>query len=154
MKTERKGKGTGRKKTGKKRKLDEDQEKDSGDDGDNRPGKYVRVMTSTDNSGDAKANKEKNKDRAKSPRDRKKQKGSKEQKGPRDQRDKSGKAPKKDKAGAEIGEGEGLFHGFRVRKEDVAVLRKLAKKLNESGMKRVSFSSNLTIFDPHCGKMS
>ena len=134
MKTERKGKGTGRKKTGKKRKLDEDQEKDSGDDGDNRPGKYVRVMTSTD-PGDVKANK----DRAKSPRDRKKQKGSKEQKGPRDQRDKSGKAPKKDKAGAEIGEGEGLFHGFRVRKEDVPVLRKLAKKLNESGMKRVSF---------------
>ena len=135
MKTERKGKGTGRKKTG-KRKLDEDEEKDNGDDGDSRPGKYVRVMTSTDNSGDTKANKEKKNDRAKSPKDRKKQ-----QKGPRDQRDKGGKAPKKDKAGAEIGEGEGLFHGFRVRKEDVAVLRKLAKKLNESGMQRVSFTA-------------
>ena len=144
MKTERKGKGTGRKKTGKKRKLDEDEEKDNGDDdGDNRPGKYVRVMASTDNSGDTKANKEKKKDRAKSPKDRKKQ-----QKGPRDQRDKGGKAPKKDKAGAEIGEGEGLFHGFRVRKEDVVVLRKLAKKLNESGMQRVSFTvaSHPTIF--------
>merc|ERR1719270_659237 len=102
-------------------------------------------MTSTENSGDAKANKEKNKDRAtKSPRDRKKQqKGSKEQKGPREKRDKGGKAPKKDKAGAEIGEGEGLFHGFRVRKEDVAVLRKLAKKLNESGMKREEIKETL-----------
>merc|ERR1719245_852345 len=98
-------------------------------------------MTSTDNPGNVKANKEKNKDRAKSPKDRKKQqKGSKEQKGPRD---KSGKAPKKDKAGAEIGEGEGLFHGFRVRKEDVAVLRKLAKKLNESGMKREEIKETL-----------
>ena len=127
MKTERKGKGTGRKKTGKKRKLDEDEEHDNND----RPaGKYVRVMTQDES---VKVNNEKkqNKDTAKSKKEKKK--SFKDQKGKRE--------PKKDKAGAEIGEGEGLFHGFRVRKEDVTVLRKLAKKLNESGMKRVSFES-------------
>ena len=131
MKTERKGKGTGRKKTGKKRKLDEDGNEEHDNDDDSRPaGKYVRVMSQDEG---VKVNNEKkqNKDTAKSKKEKKK--SFKDQNGRRE--------PKKDKAGAEIGEGEGLFHGFRVRKEDVTVLRKLAKKLNESGMKRVSFES-------------
>ena len=135
MKTERKGKGTGRKKTGKKRKLDADKEHE--DDDDVRPGKYVRVM-SEGVKGVVKANNEREQnndnDRAKSKnKDRKKSFGDQQR-----QQQKGKRPPKKDKAGAEIGEGEGLFHGFRVRKEDVTALRNLAKKLNESGMKRVS----------------
>ena len=143
MKTERKGKGTGRKKTGKKRKLDADADKEHDDDGAVRPGKYVRVM-SEGVKGVVKANNEKEhkNDRAKS-----KNKDKDRKKSFRDQQQQKGKrAPKKDKAGAEIGEGEGLFHGFRVRKEDATALRNLAKKLNESGMKRVSFKNSRNIF--------
>lgn len=138
MKTERKGKGTGRKKTGeprvgKKRKLDGDGEHD------NKAGKYVKTANgwmAKDESPKVNNKKEQNKDSAKSKKDRKK--SPKDQEGKRTHKK---ERAKKDKAGADIGDGEGLFHGFRVRKEDVAVLRNLAKKLNESGMGKVSIES-------------
>ena len=70
MKTERKGKGTGRKKTGKKRKLDENDEEDV----DSPGGKYVRVKVEAGSPVGAKSEdgdpKKRNKDRSK--RDREK----------------------------------------------------------------------------------
>lgn len=59
------------------------------------------------------------------------------------QRKKSKKKPKKDKSGAFIEEGEGLFQGFRVRLEDQQRLEELSKKLKGTGMPHVELEATL-----------
>ena len=99
MKVDRKGKGTGRKKT--KNKLAQilaDNQQD-------------HTETTKEGSDSAMANKSKN-------RNKNKLQGNKEV---------------KDRSGAIIEEGEALFQGFRVTKEDQLRLKKLHKKLKSAG---------------------
>merc|ERR1712142_650508 len=56
---------------------------------------------------------------------------------------KSKKKPKKDKSGAFIEEGEGLFQGFRVKMEDQLRLEDLSKKLKDTGMSQADVETTL-----------
>merc|ERR1711874_661978 len=113
MKTERKGKGTGRKKNKKK---DKDAvEKIVDDPVANKTGDEV----------------EKNK----------KKKKNKQKQGNEIQRQPEGKINPykkelKDRTGQVVGEGDGLFHGFRVKKEDVKRLKKLYFDMKKKGIPR------------------
>jgi len=101
MKIERKGQGTGRKKN-KKRKLTESLDKENKDDQSDEGNK--------------------DKDQNSGPSPSKKSKKSKKEKR---------KRPVKDKSGQIVQDGEGLFQGFRVLKEDVDRLRLLHDKLQK-----------------------
>ena len=52
----------------------------------------------------------------------------------KDKKKKKGK-PKRDKSGALIEDGEALFQGFRVTREDKERLEKLEKKLKQGGVR-------------------
>ena len=51
-----------------------------------------------------------------------------------DKKKKKGK-PKRDKSGALIEDGEALFQGFRVTREDKERLERLEKKLKQGGVR-------------------
>ncbi len=111
MKIERKGVGVGRKKT-KKRQLVESLE--SNDNDSSAPKKAKPSQPEEDNPKAKKKNKNKSKRQQ--------------------ERQNNRKRPKKeikDRAGATVQEGEGLFQGFRVKKEDVIRLRKLHDKMSK-----------------------
>ena len=100
MKIERKGKGTGRKKKKKQDKnLDSEQDK------------------------------EENKSEENKTVDKKVKKGPKHKNAEKKAKDAKYKKELKDKTGQVVQEGEGLFQGFRVKKEDVKRLQLLRKKL-------------------------
>ena len=52
-----------------------------------------------------------------------------------EEKEKAGLNVKKDKTGQIVQEDEGTFQGFRVKKEDVDVLKKMQKKLQSEGIK-------------------
>ena len=52
----------------------------------------------------------------------------------KDKKKKKGK-PKRDKSGALIEDGEALFQGFRVTREDKERLEKLERKLKQGGVR-------------------
>jgi len=114
MKTERKGKGTGRKKNKKKNKLaveniidhDEMQARSLGDS-----------------------------EKVEKPKKNKNKKNKIKEEKPA-QKVNPYKKPLKDRTGQEVGEGEGLFHGFRVKKEDVKRLKKLYFDMKKKGIPR------------------
>ena len=108
MKIERKGKGTGRKKN-KKRKLPEEKENSESRDGSNMNKKFK-----SENSSNPSNNKTSNENE--------------QTKRHRDGKDFQ-KKTLKDKTGQVVGEGEGLFQGFRVKQQDVKRLQKLQKEL-------------------------
>ena len=100
MKVERKGKGTGRKKKGKK----------AGEGGE----ETLAFETEGDDGNGAENSAVEKENRAKA------------SKGPKGK----GK-PKKDKSGAVVEEGEALFQGFRVAREDQKRLQQLEKNLKQ-----------------------
>lgn len=110
MKIERKGMGTGRKKNKKRKHADDVEDKENGNQPESKHKKVeqnedkhrnnnVKIKMRTDN-------------------------GSNES-----YKDNKNKKELKDKTGQLVGEGEGLFQGFRVKMEDVKRLKKLQKKL-------------------------
>jgi len=128
MKTERKGKGTGRKKNKKKDKnaveniIDHDQLQARSEDSENTPKPK-------------KNKKKKNQGKEEKPKIQGKEEKPNNQ-GKPTQKVNPYKIPLKDRTGQEVGEGEGLFHGFRVKKEDVKRLKKLYFDMKKKGIPR------------------
>ena len=108
---ERKGKGTGRKKK---------KQGKAGDENHNEPTTLLPFETIE----------VKGRDDEKETRDREHMANPM----PKDKKKKKGK-PKRDKSGALIEDGEALFQGFRVTREDKERLEKLEKKLKQGGVR-------------------
>jgi len=116
MKIERKGKGTGRKKNKKKEEegqntAEKSQSEETSGKTKNERGKYVRPLNH-------------------------KPKATSFEKKPQQAQVNPYKKELKDRTGQVVGDGEGLFHGFRVKKEDVKRLKKLYYEMKNKGIPR------------------